>query len=41
MKDGRRSWKSRLAEFALWALLSVAIATVLILLSDQILAPNF
>jgi hypothetical protein len=37
----KRSWKSRLLEFALWALLSLIVAFVLILLSDRLLAPNF
>lgn len=41
MSDGKRSWKARLGEFALWALLSIAIAVTLILLSDELLAPNF
>lgn len=37
----RRSWASKFGEFALWALLSLAIAVVLVLLSDRLLAPNF
>lgn len=41
MSDGKRSWRSRLGELALWALLSIVIAIVLIMLSDELLAPNF
>lgn len=37
----KRSRKARAVEFFLWALLSIAVALTLILLSDRILAPNF
>ena len=37
----KRSWKSRLGEFALWALLSLVIAFVLVQLSETLLPANF
>jgi hypothetical protein len=37
----RRSWKSRLLELALWALVAVATAVILALVTDQIAPPNF
>ncbi len=38
----KRSWKSRLAELALWTAVALGTALVLILLTDRILpAPNF
>ncbi len=37
----KRSWKSRLGELALWTLVAVATAVVLVLLSDKILPTNF
>jgi len=37
----KRSWKSRLGELALWTLLAIATAVVLVLLSDRILPSNF
>jgi hypothetical protein len=37
----KRSWRSRLIELALWALLSVAIAVALVLLSNHLLPSNF
>jgi hypothetical protein len=37
----RRSWRSRLIELALWALVAVAVAVILVALSDRILPANF
>ena len=37
----KRSWKSRLGEFVLWALLSLVIAFVLVQLSETLLPANF
>jgi hypothetical protein len=37
----KRPLKSRLIEFGLWALLSIAVAVTLVMLSDSLLAPNF
>jgi hypothetical protein len=37
----RRSWKSRLIELALWAALSVAVALIMIALSNKLLPENF
>jgi hypothetical protein len=37
----KRSWKSRLGELALWALVAIATAVILVLVSDQILPSNF
>ena len=37
----KRPWKSRLIEFGLWTLLSLAVAFTLVMLSDSLLAPNF
>jgi hypothetical protein len=37
----KRSWKSRLGELALWALLAIATAVVLVMLSDRLLPANF
>ncbi len=37
----KRSWKSRLGELFLWFLLSVAIAAIMVMLSEQILPANF
>jgi hypothetical protein len=37
----KRSWKSRLGELALWSLVAIATAVILVLLSDKILPTNF
>ena len=37
----KRSWKSRVGEFVLWALLSLVIAFVLVQLSETLLPANF
>jgi hypothetical protein len=37
----KRSWRSRLLEFALWAAVSIGTAIVLILLSEKLLPSNF
>ena len=37
----KRSWKSRLAEFALWATIAIVTAVILVLLSEQLLPENF
>lgn len=37
----KRSWKSRLIELSLWALLSIVTAVVMILLSNKLLPSNF
>jgi hypothetical protein len=37
----KRSWKSRLGELALWALVAIATAVILVLISDKILPTNF
>ena len=37
----RRSWKRRVAELALWAVVALATALALILLADEILPANF
>ena len=38
----KRSWKSRLLEFALWAALAIGTAGLLIYFTDELLpAPNF
>jgi hypothetical protein len=37
----KRSWKSRLLELVLWALLSIVIAVVMVALSDKLLPNNF
>ena len=37
----KRSWKSRLGEFLLWALLSLVIAFILVQLSETLLPANF
>lgn len=41
MTGPRRSWRSRLIELALWALLSVVIAVILVALSNRLLPANF
>lgn len=41
MTDGKRSWKSRLGELALWALVAIATAIALVLLSESLLPANF
>jgi hypothetical protein len=37
----KRSWRSRLGELALWALVAIATAVILVLISDKILPTNF
>lgn len=37
----KRSWKSRLGELALWALVAIATAVVMVLLSEELLPANF
>lgn len=37
----RRSWKSKLIELALWAALSIAVALIMIALSNKLLPENF
>lgn len=37
----RRSWKSRLAELALWATIAIITAVVMVLLSEELLPSNF
>jgi hypothetical protein len=37
----KRSWKSILRELALWALVSIATAVILVLVADKILPANF
>jgi hypothetical protein len=37
----KRSWKSKLIEFALWAALSIVTAIVMIALSNKLLPTNF
>lgn len=37
----KRSWKSRLGELALWALVSIATALILIQLAESLLPANF
>ena len=37
----KRSWKSRLGELALWTLVAVATALILIQLSEALLPNNF
>jgi hypothetical protein len=36
-----RSWRSRLLEFALWAIVSIGTSVILILLSEKLLPSNF
>lgn len=37
----KRSWKSRLGELALWVLVAVATAVIMVLLSEELLPANF
>ncbi len=37
----RRSWKSRLAELALWTTIAIVTAVVMVLLSEKLLPANF
>ena len=37
----RRSWRSRLLEFALWAAVSLVTAAILISLSETLLPTNY
>lgn len=37
----KRSWKSRLGELLLWALVSIAVAVAMVLLSEELLPTNF
>lgn len=37
----KRSWKSRLAEFALWAAVAIATALIMISMSETLLPTNF
>ncbi|HVL64831.1 MAG TPA: hypothetical protein VM573_06635 [Actinomycetota bacterium] len=37
----RRSWRSRLLELALWALVAIATAVILVVASERYLPPNF
>lgn len=37
----KRSWKSKLGELFLWLLVSVAVAVIMVLLSEEILPTNF
>lgn len=36
-----RSWKSRLGELFLWALVAIATAVIMVLLSEELLPANF
>lgn len=40
-RSAKRSWRSRLGELGLWALVSIATALLLILLSEELLPTNF
>jgi hypothetical protein len=37
----KRSWKSRLGEFAIWAAVSIAVALIMIYFSEELLPNNF
>lgn len=37
----KRSWKSRLMEFALWVAVSIITAVILVSLSEKLLPANF
>jgi hypothetical protein len=37
----KRSWKSRLGELFLWFLVAVATAFTMVMLSEELLPPNF
>ena len=37
----KRSWKSRLLELLLWALVSLATAAIMVSLSERLLPENF
>ena len=37
----KRPWKSRLGELALWALVSIAVALIMIYFSEELLPNNF
>ncbi len=37
----KRSWKSRLGEFAIWAAIAVLTAVILVALSEQLLPESF
>ena len=37
----KRSWKSRLGEFAIWAAVAIATALIMISLSEELLPSNF
>ncbi len=37
----KRSWKSRLGELALWAIISLVTAFILVQLSESLLPANF
>lgn len=37
----KRSWKSRLGEFAIWAAVAIATALIMISLSEELLPNNF
>ena len=37
----KRSWKSRLGEFAIWATIAVLTAVILVALSETLLPTNF
>jgi hypothetical protein len=37
----KRSWKSILGELAMWALVSIATAVILVILADRLLPANF
>jgi hypothetical protein len=37
----KRSWKSKLGEFAIWAAVAIATAVIMISLSEELLPNNF
>lgn len=37
----KRSWKSRLGEFAIWAAVAIGTALIMISLSEELLPSNF
>jgi hypothetical protein len=37
----KRTWKSRLGEFAIWAAVAIATALIMIFFSEELLPSNF
>ena len=37
----KRSWKARLGELLLWALVAIATAVIMVMLSEDLLPANF